>query len=415
MLDIAFIRENKEVVGKSIAAKGMGPDIEALLKLDVERRELLAQVEALRQQRNQLTAQAKGKKPSAADIKKGQELKAKLARLEKSYETAAAKYTESHEQVPNIIPDDTPLGGEDANREEKQWGDTTDKKFEVVDHLTWGETNDAVDFERGAKVAGSKFYFLKGHLVELQFALIQWALTKAIEAGFTPMTVPHLVNSRVAHGTGYLPRGEERQIYKIEDHDLNLIATSEIPLTGYHSDEILPVESLPLCYVGVSPSYRVEAGAYGKPSKGLYRVHQFDKVELYVFCAPENSEDWHQKLLAFEEELCQLLEIPYRVVRIAAGDLGAAAYKKYDIEYWSPVEKAYRELMSCSNVTDYQARRLSIRVRGATGEPSLVHTLNGTAMAFSRTAIALIENRQQANGHVTVPEVLKPLVGFSEL
>ncbi|MBI3624393.1 serine--tRNA ligase, partial [Candidatus Saccharibacteria bacterium] len=205
--------------------------------------------------------------------------------------------------------------------------------------------------------------------------------------------------------------GEERQTYKIEDEDLNLIATAEIPMTGYHADEILDEKTLPILYAGLSPSYRREAGAYGKHSRGLFRVHQFNKLELYVFCKPQDSESWHQKLMLLEEEICQALEIPYRIVRIAAGDLGAPAYKKYDIEYWSPVDKTYHELTSCSSVTDYQARRLNIRYRQADGSVDYVYTLNGTAVVLSRIPIALIENHQQADGTVTIPTALQPYLG----
>jgi seryl-tRNA synthetase len=226
------------------------------------------------------------------------------------------------------------------------------------------------------------------------------------------MTVPHLVNQRTIDGTGFLAKSaEEQQIYKVENEDLHLIATAEIPITGYHADEIVDTEALPLLYAGLSPAYRMEAGAYGKHSRGLYRVHQFNKLELYVFCKPEDSEEWHQKLVRLEEELCQALEIPYRLVRIAAGDLGQSAYKKFDIEYWSPADKAYHELTSCSNVTDYQARRLNIRYRDEDGGTRFVHSLNGTAAAFSRMCIALIENHQTKDGEVAVPAALQPFMG----
>jgi seryl-tRNA synthetase len=247
--------------------------------------------------------------------------------------------------------------------------------------------------------------------VQLELAVFQLGLQMAAKYGFIPMTVPHMVNDRTASGTGFLPRGEERQIYKVEGEDLNLIATSEMPITGYHADEILAEEQLPTLYAGLSPAYRMEAGAYGKHSKGLYRVHQFNKLELYVFCKSEDSAEWHDKLVKLEEEICQALEIPYQLVRIAAGDLGGPAYKKFDLNYWSPVEGTYRELMSCSNVTDYQARRLNIRYRDADGQTKFVHTLNATAAAFSRVAIALIENHQQADGKVSVPQALQPFMG----
>jgi seryl-tRNA synthetase len=222
--------------------------------------------------------------------------------------------------------------------------------------------------------------------------------------------VPHLVNQRAIEGTGFAAKGDEQQIYKIEGEDLNLIATAEIPMTAYHADEILKTDELPLLYIGLSPAYRMEAGAYGKHSRGLYRVHQFNKLELYVFCKPEDSEQWHQKLVQLEEELVQALEIPYRLVRIAAGDLGQPAYKKFDIEYWSPADQAYHELTSCSNVTDYQARRLNIRYRNEAGKTEFVHSLNGTAAAFSRMCIAIVENHQGKDSKVAVPKALQPFM-----
>lgn len=414
MLDIQIIRDNPEAVAKKAKQKGYDVDIQQLLGFDEKRRELLQQVEELRRQRNEVADSMKGQRPSEEHVARGREIKDQLANLEHQHSSIEKEFQDLLETIPNIMPDDTPLGGEESNRPEKHWGEATSKDFEVMDHLTWGEKKGLIDFERGAKVAGNKFYFLKGALAELDLAVLQLGMQLAIKHGFTPMLVPHMVNSRIATGTGYLPRGEERQIYKIESEDLNLIATSEMPITGYHADEILDGKNLPLLYVGLSPSYRLEAGAYGKHSKGLYRVHQFNKLELYVFCKPEESEQWHQKLIAIEEELCQMLEIPYQKVRIAAGDLGAPAYKKFDIEYWTPVDKAYRELMSCSNVTDYQARRLNIRYRDESGKTAFVHTLNGTAAALSRIPIALIENHQTADGNVTLPEVLRPLMGGKE-
>ncbi len=414
MLDIQFIRDNSGLVAEKAKQKGYEVDVEQLLGFDRERRELLQHVEELRRQRNEIAESLKGQRPSDEQIARGREVKERLADLEHQYAAIEKEFQELLETIPNVTPDDTPLGNEEANRPKKHWGDTTEKSFTVLDHLTWGERHGLIDFERGAKVAGNKFYFLKGALAELDLAILQLGMRLAIKHGFTPMLVPHMVNSRIARGSGYLPRGEERQIYKIEGEDLNLIATSEMPITGYHADEIIETKDLPLLYVGLSPSYRMEAGAYGKHSKGLYRVHQFNKLELYVFCRPEESEAWHQKLIAIEEELCQMLSIPYQLVRIAAGDLGAPAYKKFDIEYWTPVEKTYRELMSCSNVTDYQARRLNIRYRSEDGKLAFVHTLNGTAAALSRIPIALIENHQQSDGSILIPEPLRPYMGGKE-
>jgi seryl-tRNA synthetase len=409
MLDIQFIRDHAEEVAKKSARKGYEVDIDQLLGFDDERRDLIRQVEGLRQERNELTAATKGSRPSEEQVKKGRDLKDKLADMEHKLAAIEKEYLELLKQVPNMIPDDTPEGGEESNREEKKWGEPRQDKPE--DHLSWGEKRGLIDFERGAKIAGNKFYYLKGDLVRLELAVFQFGLQLAAKYGFTPMTVPHMVSRRAIEGTGFMAKGDEDQIYKIEGEDLHLIATAEIPITGYHADDIIEADKLPLLYVGLSPAYRKEAGAYGKHSRGLYRVHQFEKLELYVFCKPEDSENWHQKLIRLEEELCQALEVPYRLVRIAAGDLGQSAYKKFDIEYWSPVDGSYRELTSCSNVTDYQARRLNIRYRDDAGKTGFVHSLNGTAAAFSRVCIALIENHQAEDGKVKVPKALQPFMG----
>jgi len=415
MLDIRFIRENAQLVAEKAQQKGYEIDVKRLVEIDINRRDLATQIEKVRAERNQLADKAKGGQPAAEDIEKGKQLKNNLTKLEEQLKPLEAEYDKLLKLVPNIMPDDTPLGGEEANREEKKWGEPGDKGFEVRDHQAWAEEKGLLDFERGAKVAGNKFYYSLGSLVELEIALLQFGLKAASEQGFIPMMVPHLTNARVINGAGFSARSaDEQQIYKVQDEDLNLIATAEIPLTGYHADETLSEKDLPKLYAGYSPAYRKEAGAYGKHSRGLYRVHQFNKLELYVFCKPEDSEAWHQKMVALEEGLCQKLGLPYRVVRIAAGDLGAPAYKKYDIEYYSPVDKSYRELMSCSNVTDYQARRLNIKYKSAGGGTNYVHTLNGTAAAMSRMPIAIIENFQQSDGTVQVPKILKPYMGGRE-
>ncbi|HEX5394739.1 MAG TPA: serine--tRNA ligase [Candidatus Saccharimonadales bacterium] len=411
MLDIRFIRENAELVANKAQQKGYKTDVSRLLQADEKRRDLLKQLEDIRAQRNALTEKSKGAKPSEEQIAQGKDLRQKAEELEAQLEPAESGYRELLAAIPNVFPDDTPLGGEEANREEKKWGDTAGKGFEVQDHLAWAEKNGLIDFERGAKVAGNKFYYLKAGLVEMELALAQFSLALVKKHGFWPMMVPHMVNTRILEGAGFSAKGDEKQIYKIEGEDLNLIATAEIPLTGFFADEIIPSEWLPSRMAGISPSYRVEAGAYGKHSRGLYRVHQFNKTELYIYCRPEESEEQHQKLLAIEEEICQKLELPYRVVRIAAGDLGAPAYKKYDVEYWSPADKSYHELMSCSNVTDYQARRLNIRYKNDKGETKFVHTLNATAAAYSRMLIAIIENNQTEGGKVSIPMALRTYMG----
>ncbi len=406
MLDIKFIRENPELVEEKAKQKGYEIDVKKLLGTDKEILNEIAQLQPLREKRNKLASQSKASKPSQQEIDEGKKLREDIVSKETILGEKVKEADELLRQVPNIFPDDTPLGGEENNKPERTWGKAEVK--DVQDHLKWGEARGLIDFERGAKVAGNKFYFLKGPLAELELAVFQLGFELAKKHGFTPMLVPHMVNTRTLEGAGFSARGAEKQVYKIEDEDLNLIATAEIPLTGYHADEMLNQKDLPILYVGLSPAYRVEGGAYGKHGKGLFRTHQFNKLELYAFCEPGKSEELHQKLVALEEEMCQALEIPYQVVRIAAGDLGAPAYKKYDIEYWSPIDKTYRELMSCSNVTDYQARRLNIRYKNANGKTEFVHTLNGTLAAMSRIAIAFIENHQQADGKVAVPKALQP-------
>lgn len=406
MIDLRHLREHPKDYEASVKRRGIKVDIKRLLKLDEELRKG-------QQERDTLRSELKVEgKPTPEQLKKLQSTKEKLQKLEDTLAGIEKEHAELLRQVPNLLAEGTPDGGEESSQTVRHWGEA--KKHEAVDHVTLGERNGWLDFERGAKVAGAKFYYLKGPAVRLEMSVMRLVMDLLEEHGFTLMSVPHLVNEKVADGTGFLPRGEEKNIYKVEDEDLHLIGTAEMPLTGYHADEILEESQLPLAYVALSPSYRREAGAYGKYSKGLYRVHQFDKLEMYVFCLPKDSEAWHEKLVKIEEDICRLLEIPYRVVRIAAGDLGAPAYKKYDLEYWSPVEGEYRELTSCSNVTDYQARRLSVRTRTADGTRP-VHTLNGTAVAFSRTFIALLENHQEPDGRVKLPLALHKYYGDTHL
>ncbi len=405
MLDIKFIRENAELVEKKSAEKNVKVDVKKLLEVDKIRLTQIQRVDVLREKRNQVADKMKGGKPDPALVEEGKQIKVDLIGEEDLLNKAKKEFEDLLNDIPNLHADDTPIGDEDKNEVIKVVG-STEKKEGIIDHLDWLQQRGFVDFERGAKVAGSKFFYSLGDLAKMEFALTQFAMSEVEKHGFTPMIVPNLVNSRSIKGTGYAPKGEEKQIYKVEDEDLNLIATSEIPMTAYHADEIIDIDRLPICYVGYSPCYRVEGGAYGKHNKGIFRVHQFYKVEMYVFCAPDQSEKWHQKILEIEESILSKLDIPYRVVNIASGDLGAPAYKKYDIEYFSPIDGEYRELTSCSNVTDYQSRRMNIRYRDKDGQINFLHTLNGTAMVTSRGPIAIIENHQDGNGNLNIPEVL---------
>ena len=418
MLDIRFIRENAERVQKDALNKGYkNADVQAVISLDDERKALTAQIDELRTRRNQIAASMKnsGGKPSDEQIAEGKKIKEELAELEKTYRELDEKLSNALNGIPNILQADVPIGEEGEDDLVKTWGkELFENRKGAQDHLDFANKKGWVDFERGSKVAGTKFYFLKGDLALLENAIYQFALNKLISKGFNFMTVPHMVNGEVATGTGFAPRSSEQSDeYFIEGEDLSLIATAEMSLTGYHAGEILNEKDLPIFYAGYSPCYRKEAGTYGKHTRGLFRVHQFNKLEMYAYTLPEQSAEVHEKILAIEEEIYQELGIPYRVINIASGDLGAPASKKYDIEYWSPVDGSYREITSCSNCTDYQARNLNIRVRRENGELQVVHTLNGTAVSLARCLVAAIENFQYGEDLV-LPKVLQPYMNNRE-
>jgi len=413
MLDIQFIRDNAELVQEKSRQKGYKISVSDLLKLDEQRRELVGKIEALRGERNQIAEALKGGNPSTEQINRGREVKEQVTQAEALLEPVTEAYGKLLNTVPNIHFDDVPIGGEELSVEISHFGD---KPTGGEDHLDFAVKRDWVDFERGAKVAGAKFYYLKGDLALLENAITQFALDVVVKKGFNYMTVPHMVNARVATGTGFAPRSsEQNDEYFVEGEDLSLIATAEIPLTGYHADEIIDEDRLPLLYAGLSPCYRKEAGTYGKHARGLFRVHQFNKLEMYAYTLPENSLDMHEQILKVEEEIWQALNIPYRVINIASGDLGAPAAKKYDIEYWSKVDGMYRELTSCSNCTDFQTRNLNIRVRRKDGRVEILHSLNGTAVSLARSLVAIIEHYQTDDGKLRVPDVLKQYMGGREI
>lgn len=418
MLDIRFIRENAERVQQDALNKGYkNADIQAVIALDDERKILTTKIDELRTHRNQIAASMKnaGGKPSAEQIAEGKKIKEELAVFEKDYRELDEKLTAALKGIPNILQPDVPIGEEGEDDLVKTWGEELfESRKNAEDHLDFANKKGWVDFERGSKVAGTKFYFLKGDLALLENAIYQFALNKLISKGFNFMTVPHMVNSEVATGTGFAPRSSDQSDeYFIENEDLSLIATAEMSLTGYHAGEILNEKELPIFYAGYSPCYRKEAGTYGKHTRGLFRVHQFNKLEMYAYTLPEQSVEVHEKILAVEEEIYQELGIPYRVINIASGDLGAPASKKYDIEYWSPVDGSYREITSCSNCTDYQARNLNIRVRRENGDLQVVHTLNGTAVSLARCLVAAIENFQDGE-ELVLPKVLQPYMNGRE-
>ena len=409
MFDVNFIRENLDAVKRSTKEKGYKVDVDAVLELDDKRKEVLTEVEDLRKKRNDIAAKMKNGKPAQELIEQGKELKEKLGNIEPELTKIDDELKSALKSIPNIIFDDVPLGGEEKSVEVAKWGEN---KSSGVDHLDYCVKRDWLDFERGAKVAGNKFYYLKGDLALLENALLQFGIKKVMEHGFTFMTVPDLVSSKVLEGTGFAPRSSKQSDeYFVEGEDLALIATAEMPLTGYHMNEVLDEKDLPLFYAGYSACFRKEAGAYGKYTRGLFRVHQFNKLEMYIFCLPEQSKDLHEEILKIEEEIWQEIGIPYHVINIAAGDLGAPAAKKYDLEYWSPVNQKYQELTSCSNCTDFQSRSVNIRVKRKDGHLEYVHTLNGTAISMARALVAIVENYATKDGKFKVPEVLRPYLG----
>jgi seryl-tRNA synthetase len=413
MIDITLLREHPEKVRENAKNKGYDVDIDRMLELDTRRRKLQTEADTLRAQRNDISRKMKsGGAPDPSLIEQGKAVKEKLAALEADLSLTEEEFYTHFKQIPNIVFEDVPVGGEEDSIEIKHWGD---QKSGGVDHLEFASQRGWLDFGRGAKVAGTKFYFLKGDLALLENALLQFGLDFLVNKGFTYITVPHMVNARTATGAGFSPRSSEQSDeYFIEGEDLSLIATAEMPLTGLHADEIIDAKNLPLLYAGYSPCYRKEAGTYGKHTRGLFRVHQFNKLEMYAFCTPDQSSKIHEQLREIEEELWQSLEIPYRIINIATGDLGAPAAKKYDIEYWSPVDQKYRELTSCSNCTDFQTRNLNIRCRDENGKIAIAHSLNGTAIAFARSLVAIIEHFHTEDGKLRIPEKLRPYMRGKE-
>ena len=406
MIDIQIIRDHPELVKQKSAEKRIDVDIDRILNVDIQYRDLLSQVELLRQKRNEISSQMKNGKPDTELIEQGKQLKIELNDREELLEKSKIELNNLMYQVPNIHFDDVPVGVEGEGVEVSRFGDC--ETTGAIDHQDFAVSRGWLDFEGGAKVAGAKFYFLKGDLALLENAILQYAIEVVTDQEFLYTTVPHLVNSRTALGTGFAPRSDkESNEYFVEGEDLSLIATAEMPLTGLHADDIINEDKLPILYAGYSSCYRREAGTYGKHTRGLFRVHQFNKLELYAFCSPEKSTEMHQRILELEEKIWQNLGIPYRVINIPSGDLGAPAAKKYDIEYWSKVDGQFRELTSCSNCTDFQTRNLNIRMRRNDGSIVLAHSLNGTAVSMARTLVAIIEHYQNNDGTLRIPEVIQ--------
>jgi seryl-tRNA synthetase len=413
VLDLKLVRDDPDRVRAALARRrpGEAGAVDRLLALDADRRAAVTEVDRLRAEQKRggkqvATAAPEAREPMLAGLR---ELSGRLDQAERRLRAADAELNEVLARVPNLPDPSVPAGGEDDAVEVRRWGEPPRFDFPVRDHLELGELLGAIDTARAAKVSGARFGYLLGPGAMLELALVRFALERLTGAGFVPVAPPVLVRREAMFGTGFLPT-DEQQIFRTADDDLYLAGTSEVPLVSYHADEILDPGTLPRRYVAFSTCFRREAGSYGKDTRGIFRVHQFDKVEMVSFVLPEASIQEHEQLLARQEEILQALELPYRVVNIAAGDLGGSAAKKYDCEAWIPSQGTFRELTSTSNCTDYQARRIGCRVREPDGNRPL-HTLNGTAVAVGRTIIALFENHQQPDGSVRVPAALQPYLG----
>ena len=421
MLDYKFIKDNLEAVKENIKNRNMNADADKVVELYDKRTSLVTKQQDLQQKRNE---NAKAMKQKLDDEKRaelvnaGKKIKDDIQILEKELSQVETALEDAARQIPNMMHPDAPIGKLDTeNLEVRQVGTPRVFDFEIKDHVQLAEDLDLLDFDRGTKVSGPKFYYLKNEAVFLEQALIQYALNILRKHGFELFITPDVAREEVLKGIGFNPRGNESNVYSIEDEGTCLVATAEITLGGYHSGEILDKSKLPLLYGGLSHCFRREAGAAGQFSKGLYRVHQFDKVEMFVYSTPEESDKLHLKLREIEEEIFEGLGIPFHVVDTCSGDLGAPAYRKWDLEAWMPGRNGgeYGEVTSTSNCTDYQSRRLNIKYKDDDGKNKYVHTLNGTAIAVGRAMLAILENYQNADGSVTIPEVLVPFCGFDKI
>ncbi|MGO1973598.1 MAG: serine--tRNA ligase [Propionibacteriaceae bacterium] len=418
MIDPKLLRTDPDRIRASQKARGESESLVGdLVAADERRRGSIARYEALRAEQKELgkqVAKAAGDE-KATLLTRTKELSAEVKQLEAAAAEAGTEYETLLADLPNLVLPDVPIGGEDEGDVLETHGTPRDfaaEGFAPRDHLELGELLGAIDMERGAKVSGSRFYYLRGQGAELELALLNLAMASALRNGFTPIIPPALVKPEAMEGTGFLGQAAQ-DVYHLEQDDLYLVGTAEVPLAAYHSNEILDVGELPLRYAGYSPSFRREAGSYGKDTRGIFRVHWFDKVEMFVFCDPADAEAEHQRLLAWEKEFITALELPFQVLDVASGDLGLSAARKYDCYAWLPTQDRYREITSTSNCTDFQARRLNIRAR-FDGGTAPVATLNGTLCAMTRTILMILENHQQADGSVRIPEALRPYLGGRE-
>ena len=415
MLDPLILKENLELLKSNISRRNLKIDVEHLISLNEERKTLRFDAEQKRSQQKDLGKQIANANESEKEklLIKATELSNEVKLLFDQVDKKDEEFLNLWVKIPNLISDTSPDGKSDKdNLEIRKVGKVKDIP-NPKDHLEITSELNLIDVEKASEVSGSRFAYLFGDLVKIEFNLVSWALNKLSEKGFTPTVPPVLVRENALFGTGFFPDDAE-QVYEIPNDDLFLVGTSEVPLAALHSNEIINIEELPLRYAGFSTCFRREAGTYGKDTTGIFRVHQFDKVEMFSFCNPQKSEEEHEFILSVEEELLQSLEIPYRVVDVCAGDLGASAAKKFDIEAWIPSQNTYREVTSCSNTTSFQARRLNIRTKSE-GETSVLHTLNGTAIAVGRILIALIENNQTKDGKVEFSDNVAEIIGVKNL
>ena len=422
MIDVKELKTRYDEIAKNIKDRYMNVDLDKIVKDQEERAALLLEVENLRSKRNETAQKMKQKLDNETRqlyIQEGKEIKEALAEKEARLTVLDEQFKKEVMTIPNYASPEAPIGKEDKDSLAiKFYGEPTRFSFKAKDHVQLGEELDILDFDKGAKVSGQKFYYIKNKAVILQMALERYAMDIVVKHGFTPFITPDVAKEEILNGIGFNPRGAESNIYTIEGTDTCLVGTAEITLGGYYKDTILNKEDLPIKMTGLSHCFRREAGGAGQYSKGLYRVQQFSKLEMFIYCLPEESESFHKEILSIEEEIFQGLGLPYRIVDTATGDLGAPAYRKFDIEAWMPGrgdEGEYGEVTSTSNCTDYQARSLNIRYRDDDGKIKFVHMLNGTAVALSRAMVAVIENYQNEDGSITIPPALVRYTGFDKI
>ena len=415
MIDPQLLKTNIEAIEENLRKRDLDIDLDKLKLLDESRRALKFESEKLRAEQKKLGKEiaSASEKEKVILLEKAEKISDKVKSLSEETQQKDEEFFDAWIKIPNIVNSSSPVGKTDEdNKEIKKVGEPKNIKNPMT-HLEIGENLGLIDVERASKISGSRFSYLFGDLVKIQFNLVSYTLNKLSERGFNPTIPPVLVRENALFGTGFFPDDSD-QVYEVQNDDLFLVGTSEVSLAALHTDEIIDMKNLPLRYAGYSTCFRREAGTYGKDTSGIFRVHQFDKVEMFSFCDPEKSNEEHEQILAIEEEILKDLEIPYRVVDVCTGDLGASAAKKYDIEAWIPSQKKYREVTSCSNTTDFQARRLNMRTKNEDGN-TILHTLNGTALAVGRILIALLENNQQSDGSVRFSDDLGKILGVNKL